>query len=140
LIENPLICNSNNLKNVSLSLRNSKAILQPSDYKQILLENAREGDFVYLDPPFDPPSSTSSFTSYTTSGFTKRDQKELCDVFSELNDRKCKVLLSNSDTLFIRELYSEFAPYFKQINVSRAINCKGTKRTGHKELLISNYR
>jgi DNA adenine methylase len=138
--KNPLICNSNNLKNVSLSLQLSKAILQLSDYKQILLENVREGDFAYLDPPFDPISSTASFTSYTTSGFTKTDQKELSDVFAELNERKCKVLLSNSDTLIIRELYSEFAPYFKEINVTRAINCKASKRTGHKELLISNYR
>jgi DNA adenine methylase len=138
--KNPLICNSNNLKNVSLALRYSNAEIQPNDYKKILLENAREGDFVYLDPPFDPPSITSSFTSYTNSGFTKTDQKELSDVFSELNDRKCKVLLSNSDTPFIRELYSEFAPYFKEINVLRAINCKASKRAGHKELLISNYR
>ena len=51
--KNPLICNSDNLKNVSLALRYSKAVIQPSDYKQILLENAKEGDFVYLDPPFD---------------------------------------------------------------------------------------
>jgi DNA adenine methylase len=137
--KNPIICNSDNLKNVSLSLRYSRAVIQPSDYKQVL-ENAREGDFVYLDPPFDPPSSTSSFTSYTTSGFYKTDQKELSDVFRELNERRCKVLLSNSNTEYIRELYSEFAPYFKEINVSRAINCKASKRTGHKELLITNYR
>jgi DNA adenine methylase len=139
LIENPLICNSNNLKNVSLALRYSKAVIQPSDYKQILLENAKEGDLVYLDPPFDPPSITSCFTSYTTSGFTKTDQKELSDVFRELNERRCKVLLSNSNTEYIRELYSEFAPYFKELNVSRTINCKASKRVGHKELLITNY-
>jgi DNA adenine methylase len=104
--KNPLICNSNNLKNVSLALRYSKAIIQPSGYKHMLLENAREEDFVYLDPPFDPPSITSSFTSYTNSGFTKTDQKELGDIFRELSEKKCKVLLSNSDTVFIRELYS----------------------------------
>src|SRR5439155_12503167 len=96
--KNPLICNSNNLKNVSLALRYSKAVIQPSDYKQILLENAREGDFVYLDPPFNLVSSTASFTSYTNSEFSKTDQKEVSDVFRELNDKKCKVLLSNSDT------------------------------------------
>jgi DNA adenine methylase len=138
--KNPLICDSNNLRNVSLSLRNSRTIIQPSDYKQILLQNAREGDFVYLDPPYNPVSSTASFTSYTNSGFTITDQKELSYVFSELNDRKCKVLLSNSDTKFIRELYSDFTQQIKEVNVSRAINCNGTKRTGHKELLISNYR
>ena len=113
-------------------------MIELSDYKQILLENARQGDFVYLDPPYNPVSVTASFTSYTNSGFTNTDQKELRDVFRELNDRKCKVLLSNSDTKFIRELYSDFTQ-IKEINVSRAINCKASKRTGHKELLISNY-
>ena len=107
--KNPLICASNNLRNASLSLRNSKVIIERSDYKQIVLENAREGDFIYLDPPYNPASSTASFTSYTNSGFTDTDQKELRDVFTELMDRKCKVLLSNSDTKFIRKLYSEFA-------------------------------
>ena len=113
-------------------------MIELSDYKQILLENARQGDFVYLDPPYNPVSVTASFTSYTNSGFTNTNQKELRDVFRELNDRKCKVLLSNSDTKFIRELYSDFTQ-IKEIYVSRAINCKASKRTGHKELLISNY-
>ena len=137
--KNPLICDSNNLRNASLSLRDSKVIIELSDYKQIVLENAREGDFVYLDPPYNPASSTASFTSYTNSGFTDTDQKELRDVFTELMDRKCKVLLSNSDTKFIRELYSEFATCFKEVNVLRSINCRGSKRIGHKELIISSY-
>jgi DNA adenine methylase len=137
--KNPLICGSNNLRNASLSLRDSKVTIELSDYKQILLENAREGDFVYLDPPYNPASSTASFTSYTNSGFTNTDQIELRDVFTELMDRKCKVLLSNSDTKFIRELYSEFATYFKEVNVLRSINCRGSKRIGHKELIISSY-
>lgn len=49
------------------------------------------------------------------------------------------VLLSNFDTTFIRELYSDFTSYTKELNVLRAINCKGSKRVGHKELLIRNY-
>jgi site-specific DNA-adenine methylase len=48
---------------------------------------------------------------------------------------RCRVLLSNSDTLFIRELYSDFS--IKEVSVQRAINCKGSKRAGHKELFIS---
>ena len=47
------------------------------------------------------------------------------------------MLLSNSDTPFIRELYSDFS--IKDVNVQRAINCKGSKRSSDKELLISNY-
>src|SRR5436309_1545341 len=58
--KNPLICDTKNLEHVSLSLRYSKAIIELSDYKQILLEYARQGDFVYLDPPYNPVSSTAS--------------------------------------------------------------------------------
>jgi DNA adenine methylase len=137
--KNPIICNSSNLRNVSLVLRYSKATIKVSDYKNILLENAREGDFIYLDPPYNPVSSTAYFTKYTDSGFDDQDQKELVHIFRELNDRNCKVLLSNSSTPFVKELYSDFAKYTKEVDAIRAINCKGSKRGGHKELIIRNY-
>ena len=61
----------------------------------------------------------------------------VANVFTKLANRGYLVLLSNSDTPFIRGLYSDFS--IKDVNVQRAINCKGSKRAGHKELLISNY-
>jgi DNA adenine methylase len=136
---NPLICDSNNLENVSHALRYSKAIILAGDYRQIILENAQKGDFIYLDPPYNPTSSTSNFTGYTDYGFGNNDQEQLASIFRKLDDRNCMVLLSNSDTPFIRELYSDFVSFIKEVNSLRAINCKGSKRAGHKELLIRNY-
>jgi DNA adenine methylase Dam len=133
---NPLICDSGNLENVSNVLRNSRAIIFAGDYRA-MLENAQKGDFVYMDPPYDPVSYTSSFTSYTPNGFGRENQEQLADVFSKLNSRGCLLLLSNSDTPFIRALYSGFN--IKEVDVKRSINCKASKRMGHKELLISNY-
>jgi DNA adenine methylase len=103
------------------------------------LENAKESDFIYLDPPYNPLSSTAYFTKYTNSGFNDEDQKELAHIFSKLNDRNCKLLLSNSSTPFVKELYSEFAKYTMEVDAVRSINCKGAKRGGHKELIIRNY-
>jgi DNA adenine methylase len=105
----------------------------------MLLEHAKEGDFIYLDPPYSPVSSTAYFTNYTHTGFNNQDQKELLDVFTKLDDRGCKVLLTNSDTQFIKDLYSDFAKYIVEVDTIRAINCKGSKRAGHKELIICNY-
>ena len=51
----------------------------------------------------------------------------------------CKVLLSNSSTPFVKELYSDFDKHTKEVDVIRSINSKGTNRGGHKELLIRNY-
>jgi DNA adenine methylase len=137
--QNPLICDSNNLENVSRALRYSKAIILATDYRQIVLQNAQEGDFIYLDPPYNPTSSTSNFTAYTYYGFGDSDQEQLASIFRKLDDRKCMVLLSNSDTPFIRKLYSDFETGIKEIKALRAINCKGSRRAGHKELLIRNY-
>jgi DNA adenine methylase len=83
-------------------------------------------------------SSTAYFTGYTNSGFGTQDQRELADTFRKLDDRKCKILLSNSSTPLIRDLYSGY--YIKEVDgVRRSINSKGTGRGDHKELLIRNY-
>lgn len=135
----PVICNSKNLRNVSLALHHSKATIKATDYKKILLDKAKEGDFIYLDPPYNPASSTAYFTKYTHTGFNYKDQVELAAVFRKLDDRRCKILLSNSDTHFIKELYSNFAEYTLKVDAVRAINSKGSKRAGYKELIIRNY-
>ena len=82
-------------------------------------------------------SYTSDFTGYTPNGFGRENQVQLASVFRKLSDRGCSVLLSNSDTPFIRELYSDFR--IKEVDVQRAINSTGSGRAGHKELVISNY-
>ena len=137
--KNPVICDSSKLKKVSSALLHSKSIIKVADYKQILFENVKGNDLVYLDPPYNPTSSTANFTYYTDYGFDNKDQEDLANIFGRLNDRKCKVLLSNSDTPFIRKLYHDFSKYIKEIDTLRSINCKGSKRVGHKELLIRNY-
>ena len=132
----PLICDSSNLKSVSSLLRHSNAKIECVDYRE-MLSKAETNDFVYLDPPYDPLSYTSNFTAYTPNGFGRENQMALANVYRKLLDRGCSILLSNSDIPFIRTLYSDFS--IKDVNVQRAINCKGSKRAGHKELLISNY-
>jgi DNA adenine methylase len=137
--KDPVICNSKNLRNVSSALRRSNAIIQVSDYKEILLKNTKEGDFIYLDPPYRPSSSTAYFTRYTDTGFTDKDQRDIANIFEELTTRKCKVMVSNSNTPLIKELYSKLAKDIREVNAIRAINCKGSGRIGHTELIIRNY-
>jgi DNA adenine methylase len=110
-----------------------------SDYKQVLLENAKEGDFIYLDPLYNPVSSTAYFTSYTYNGFSYKDQEKLAVVYRQLDEMKCKVMLTNSKTPFVRELYAPFAEYTVEVRSKRAINCKAAKRGGHTDLIIRNY-
>jgi DNA adenine methylase len=86
--KNPLICDSNNLQNVSHALRYSKAIILASDYRRIILDNAQKGDFIYLDPPYNPTNPTSNFTSDTEYGYADNDQEQLASIFKKLDERQ----------------------------------------------------
>ena len=127
--KNPSICDSRNLKNVSTVLRHSKAEIQNVDYRKMLLQ-AETNDFVYLDPPYDPVSSTSNFTAYTDHGFGDDDQLKLKKTFMELNHKNCKVLLSNSDTVSRYYSHSIFQVFFDRIYSPCKTKSKRNDRQG----------
>jgi DNA adenine methylase len=98
---------------------------------------AGEGDFVYMDPPYDPHSQTSNFTSYTKDVFGRDQQRELAEYARKLRARGAYVMLSNNDTPFIRELYADFC--VDDVQVARAINSKGDKRGKVGEVIVTSY-
>ena len=104
------------------------------DYKNCLV-TAKAGDVVYLDPPYDQDESisTEGFVGYQKEGWTRENLKELKRLCDELVFRGCKVIISNNDTEFVRQLFSGYK--FKEIEVKRSINRDGNKRKG-KELII----
>jgi len=99
------------------------------------VKDAKKGDFIYFDPPYD--SDTSTFNSYTEDGFGKEEQKRLAKVFKELSDKGCYVMLSNHNTTLINELYKDFNIYV--IEAKRNINANGKKRGKVEEVIITNY-
>jgi DNA adenine methylase len=138
---NVTLCVPENLRNVSSLLSQKGTEITVSDYIQAL-STCSEKDFVYLDPPYHPYTRTG-FTDYTRQSFSEEDQITLASVLGKLIERGCKVLLSNSDTPFIRDLYEkEKIPQLQieQLSTFRMINSVGSKRTGAKELVIRNYR
>ncbi|MEM9978489.1 MAG: DNA adenine methylase, partial [Cyanobacteria bacterium P01_D01_bin.2] len=94
-------------------------------------------DFVYFDPPYDPVSTTASFTAYDSSRFDRNEQQRLKTVIDELSARNCKVLLSNAYTDFIQELYRDYRCV--RVSATRAINSNATKRGKVDEILVMNY-
>jgi DNA adenine methylase len=133
----PPICDEQNLRSVSKALNISNADITPTDFRKIE-EQVNPGDFVYFDPPYQPINSTSNFTSYTKDGFTIEDQKDLRDLALTLHQRRCHVLVSNSDVPEIRSLYKNDCFKIRQVSANRFINSKASLRTGHTELIIWN--
>lgn len=101
------------------------------------VKDAKEGDFVYFDPPYDVLDGKPSFTSYSKDDFNKENQKELRDLFVSLSNKGIKCMLSNSNTNYINELYEGFNIYL--VDARRSINSKGDGRGKVKEVVITNY-
>lgn len=134
--KNPQIVNEIVLRAVSHYLSKNDVTIFNGDYESALA-TADKGDFVYFDPPYDPISDTSSFTGYSLNGFNKEDQIRLRDVFAELDRRGCRVLLSNSATDFIKDLYRDYS--INLVSASRNINSVASGRGKIDEVLVRNY-
>lgn len=101
------------------------------------VEAAQAGDLVYFDPPYHPTSTTSSFTAYTNSGFGVEEQRALAETFRALDGKGCMVMLSNSWTPFVLDLYEGYRIH--QVRASRNINSKTDRRGKVCEALVLNY-
>ncbi|KAB2951077.1 DNA adenine methylase [Heliorestis acidaminivorans] len=134
--KNPQIVNEIIIRAVHNYLSTNNVTVYNKDFEEVL-ETAKKGDFIYLDPPYDPVSDTSSFTGYSLNGFNKEDQRRLGYTFVDLDKRGCNVLLSNSATDFIKELYEGF--HIEIVSASRNINSKASGRGKVDEVLVRNY-
>ena len=132
--KSPAICQPELLRACHTSLRDVELCVQ-----EFIEVEAGECDFIYFDPPYHPLSETSSFTTYATGGFSEGDQTALRDFCFALHKRGAKVMLSNSDTRFIRDLYTNSIFRVEQVQAPRMVNRMADRRGAVNELLIRNY-
>ncbi|HEX7312798.1 MAG TPA: DNA adenine methylase [Pyrinomonadaceae bacterium] len=134
----PQIVNPEVIHAVSRYLNEARVKISGGDFKRAVAA-ARNGDFVYFDPPYHPVSDSASFTSYASGGFGEEEQRKLKAVCDDLTARGCRVLLSNSATKFIRDLFDNPERYtVREVKARRNINSVGTGRGKVGELLIYN--
>ncbi len=131
---NPSLPSDRDISMASTCLLRSSII--QGDFRTTL-SAAETGDFAYLDPPYMPLSKTSSFTSYSSMGFTWKDQRDLADMAEELDRKGVMFLLSNAATDEIEGLYSSYR--VERIMARRNINSRAEGRGKIPELLIRNY-
>jgi len=129
--KNPAICDEPNLLACSEALK--RAGLPVADFFEYTT-NIHQGDFVYFDPPYVPLSATSDFTSYTAEKFGPDHQKRLRDLALHLRERGVHVVLSNSGSDIVRQLYKDFT--IEEVQATRRVNCQAKGRGAVTELII----
>lgn len=123
---NPRICDRDALYAASAVLK--KAEILCGDYFLVLEHYAKEGDFIFLDPPYLPVSEYSDFKRYTKEQFYEEDHVELAKIIMRLHERGCHVILTNSNHPLVHELYAPFT--IDIVHTKRYISCRGSSRQG----------
>lgn len=134
--KNPKIVDRELILSISDYLNSHDIKILNGDFEQAVADVQRH-DFVYFDPPYIPLSETSSFTSYTHEGFSYDDQVRLRDTFKALNDKGAYVMLSNSSSPLVEELYKDF--YIHRVEATRTNGATSASRGKVSELIITNY-
>lgn len=135
---NPEIIDEDNIFELSKFFNKNNINFYNGDFEATTF-SAKKNDLVYFDPPYIPISETESFTSYTSGGFGFDDQIRLRDLAIELISRGVNVILSNSNSDIVIDIYdlnnknSQFK--YKIVEARRSINSNPKKRMG-KEIII----
>ena len=133
----PTICNNRRLNAFSEILQRNESEIICDNYRNVI-QRCQNGDVIYLDPPYFPLSKTAYFHEYTKEEFGHLEQITLAKEFSRLSKIGCTVLLSNSSSSFISDLYQDYN--IMTISTTRQINCDASNRLKHQELLITNRK
>jgi DNA adenine methylase len=126
-----IVVRSDEIHNLHRTLTCNKTFLTNVDFEDCL-KNTKNGDFVYLDPPY---WSETAILKYTAKTFAKDDHIRLVRVVDELTDKGCFVMISYEDHPWIRKLYKNYN--VEIIDVCRCAHRKTSQDV--KELIITNY-
>ena len=131
------ICNEDRLRKLSSFLNNDNTHIFNEDF-EYCKNNVKEGDFVYMDPPYYPLKETS-FTGYTEGGFGKVDHDRLIELIKYLDSKKVNVMLSNSNNDYFKEKLNNLNVY--EISIARTLNSDSSNRGKTKcEMIMTNYK
>ena len=136
--KNPCVINDDEILDVSSYFNEHNVCFYNRDYKSVL-DLVQEHDVVYFDPPYDIEEDQNGFVSYAKGGFNKEEQLSLKQLCDELVRRGALVVVSNSNTTYIREIYSAGPVRYELIDdivARRSIGSRSNSRKQINELLI----
>lgn len=128
----PTIVDEENLLAISQLIQN--VVFEAQDFEQAFTK-VREGDFVYLDPPY-APEQASSFTSYQGGRFKKEKHAKLFELARGLASRNIRMVMSNADVPLVRQAFTS-PPYTLYTVIARRAIHRDDPSAQTNELLIT---
>ena len=115
----PSILSKEELNNISELIKDVE--FKKSNFKESI-KNIKEGDLLYLDPPYAPENS-KSFVGYVADGFSLDDHNLLFSEIKKLKIfKKVKFIMSNAKVELVTNSFKDYK--CEDIKARRAINSK----------------
>jgi len=114
-----------------------KATLKVVDF-EIVINQAKTGDFIFADPPYTILHNNNCFRKYNEVLFSWDDQKRLAKALIRAKNRGVQILSTNANHVSVSDLYKE------DFNISVAsrrssISAKSSNRGSYQEIIIKTY-
>ena len=139
--KNPLICDRDNLREIHnyLSSKTNDIRIYSNSY-EVTLSKAKDGDVIYIDPPYDYEDD-DGFTKYQMTGFSFEDFVKLKKECDKTIHKGAFDIISNNATQRVIELFEQDPNYKIFYDVSkfstlRSINCLGAERKTGREAIF----
>lgn len=124
-----------NLRLASNALKNAQIFA--SDFTKIL-SNIKEGDLVFLDPPYTVSHYNNGFIKYNSKLFSEEDQKKLSKLIYEIKKLGAFYIMTNADHAQVHEIFRDNGDNFNTEERASLIGGKNSKRGLYKEAIYSN--
>ena len=110
-----------------------QAVIENMDFEAFLLKHSpQEGDFIFLDPPYD-----SEFSTYARNAFSRRDQERLARYL--LHACPAKFMLVIKHTPAIYDLYQHPGIQVRSFDKTYLVSFQDRNERAAEHLIITNY-
>lgn len=112
------------------------AALHVCDFEE-LIDQAKEGDFVFADPPYTVRHNLNGFIKYNEKLFSWGDQIRLASALMRAKKRGAHIICTNANHESVRELYSNKLFILETVSRYSSISAKTSSRSQYEELLVT---
>lgn len=113
------------------------AELHQGDFEH-LVDRARPGDLVFLDPPYTVRHNRNGFIKYNERLFSWEDQERLARAAAAAAERGARVVVTNAAHPTVRQLYPVKLFTFREVSRYSSISASLDSRKHFDELIISS--
>lgn len=131
--KNDVILESDDFEAVAKSLKNT--IIRLSDF-ETLIDEATDGDLVFVDPPYTVRHNLNGFVKYNEKLFSWSDQERLASALKRAVGRGAQIVSTNANHHSIRDLYENSGFYLSTVSRFSSISASALNRKQFEELII----